>query len=244
MRSLTFKIPFGISPGTVAKLWLPQNFLHFRITMKTILKGKTVQMMSEILSRRNLTVAFKPDGWVIVSLKENLDNYMRKRTGTIFGLFGGLILVEVSYYQLGDRGQGTTLKPFLVLEMARKKPKRVRRGIECFAGVKSTCCREKLTVDFAAIGLSKHIIEPKRFEAYQCVGTCGSFSQSARSRVDIVKSVMSNMRMKNKNTDHMKFCCTAARSSAQKLIYFNNEQTEIEARTVEGLVVEECECLY
>ena len=198
--------------------------------------------MSKFIDKYNITILRESDGWLSLHVKDHLKDYVRSKYKSIFDALGASIVVDVTYDRsLSD--MKPTLRPFMVVELTRKTTNRKRRSINCNPGVKSFCCREKLTVDFADIGLQQHIIEPKSFEAYHCVGKCGSYSRSATTRVDIIKSVMSRMRLRKKSTDQIKFCCTAARSSSQKLIYYNNDKTKIRSRTVAGLVVEECDCL-
>ena len=247
-RRFTFKIPLRISARsiTMAQVRLPQLLLRMKlkIIMRIRFHEKTVYMMSRLVPKRNLTFFMKPGGWLSFSLTDQLRDYMKSKVDTVFGMLGATALIELSFIKLIPSSPlATNLKPFLVLETVKQSLKRTRRGVDCSEGTNSVCCRAKLTVDFADIGLHQHMIEPKRFEAYQCVGTCGALSHSATTRVDLVKSVRRSMREQNKNTDHIKFCCSAARTSPQKLIYYNNDKTEIRTKIAEGLVVEECDCL-
>ena len=245
-RRLTFKVPFEAASTKIADLWLPQYFVgtKFCIKMKIRVNGHAVPFSSEFLANEKIPVWHKSDGWLSLSIKNHLQNYIKSNYNSFLGMLRAAVIVEMTY----DRpefaaSQESSLKPYMVVELTKEIRKRKRRRADCRAGVKSICCREKLTVDFADIGLQQHIIEPKRFEAYHCVGNCGSYSRSSTTRVDIIKSVMSTMRLKNKSTAHIKFCCTAAKSSPQKLIYYTSDKKRITSRMVDGLVVDECHCL-
>ena len=246
-RWLVFSLSIRAVSGCVADLWLPHHFAEYFgylcIKLKLRVNGKTVSSTSKVIVKHNTSLSYKSNRWFSLSISNDLRDLMRGRYNEKTSTEVGTIAIELINPKLPSSPLKKIFEPFVVVEVPSKRTQRKRRSVDCYPGLKSSCCREKLTVDFAEIGLQQHIIEPKRFEAYHCVGTCGSYSLSATTRVDIIKGVMNSMRKRNKKTDHIKFCCTAARSSSQKLIYYNNDKTKIRSRNVEGLVVEECDCL-
>ena len=246
-RRLAFSISIRSASGNAADLWLPHHFAQYFnylcIKLRFRANGKKVSSISKVIRKHNTSLSFKSNRWFSLSISNELRDLIRADHNEKTNTLGVIIAIELVYAKMHSSALKKTFKPFMVVEVPSKRMKRKRRSVDCYPGLKSSCCREKLTVDFAEIGLQQHIIEPKRFEAYHCVGTCGSYSLSATTRVDIIKSVMNSMQRKNKKIDHIKFCCTAARSSSQKLIYYNNDKTKIRSRNVEGLVIEECDCL-
>lgn len=246
-RRLSFKLPPRLSSKSisVAELWVPRFifYSHCHIKFKLLLDSKTVPTMSKSIPKQGMKSTVKHGGWLSLSLKDTIQEYIKTTFKSLLEMLGATVIIEVSYNQLLNGSLPTSSRPFVVLERTQELLKRKRRGVECHQKPQSMCCRAKLTVDFADLGLHQHIIQPRKFEAYHCVGKCGSFSRSGSTRVDIVKSVMNRMREKNQNTDHMRFCCTAARTSSVKLIYYNNEKTKIIDQVVDGLVVDECDCL-
>ena len=195
------------------------------------------------VSTKRLLQVKKPDGWIALSLSDEMKQYVKSRARGVLKIYGAKLILEVQFPKKNSLDRNSDNKPFMVIEFLKSTKTRQRRGVECNQGRKSVCCRERLTVRFADIGLSHRIIEPRQFEAYHCVGTCGAYSRSDTTRVEIVKYMMSSMRKRNEKTDHIKFCCTAAKTSPQKLLYYNNDKTKILTRMLDGLIVDECDCL-
>ncbi len=234
----------------MADVWLPQHLIRPRyfLTMSLQSHGVTSRRKVQVLNNQSMEITQREKGWVSLSLKKTFTSFIRgDDTGfsdrsdiwTVLTFFDKRPLEENNTI----KDESSTSRPFLVLETAERAQSRRRRGVDCVAGRGSRCCRAKLTVRFADIGLGDHVIEPREFEAYQCVGNCGSFSTNLSPRVEIMKSVLSNLRQKNLKTDHISFCCTAERYSSQKLIYYSSDKTKIFAKSIPGLVVESCDCL-
>lgn len=228
---------------STVELWLPMPFLTmtYSLTLTTVLKGNTLHPLTRPIRKNGLSFAVKKNGWIAASLETQLTNYVKNYVQGILGVDGAEMVVDLQFSEARSEVFEARHRPFIVQEISRKVLKRKRRAAECKNGRR--CCRAPLTVKFADIGLGTHVIEPREFEAYQCLGKCGSFSRSTSPRVEIIKSVIGRMRQRNENTNHITFCCTAAKSSPQKLIYYSNDKTKILVRNIEGLIVDECDCL-
>lgn len=71
-------------------------------------------------------------------------------------------------------------QPFIVVDVSSNGGgKRVRRNINCSAGV-TDCCRERLYVNFADIEWDDWIIYPPGYHAYFCRGSCTSVATIAQ----------------------------------------------------------------
>ena len=228
---------------STVELWLPMSFLTmtYSLTAKTVMRGSTLHPLTRPIRKDGLNIAVKKNGWIALSLEIQLTSYVKNYVQGVLGVDDAEMVVDLEFTDAKSDVFEARQRPFIVQEISKKVLKRKRRAAECKRGRR--CCRVGLTVKFADIGLGTHVIEPREFEAYQCLGKCGSFSRSTSTRVEIIKGVISRMRERNENTDHITFCCTATRSSPQKLIYYSNDKTKILARNIEGLIVEECDCL-
>eukprot|EP00794_Sanderia_malayensis_P003661 gene3661-4178_t len=242
---------------SLADLWLSASLWKccHRLKVRLSRNGMTLdQRTIPPEEHAKLRASIRDSNWVSVPVKDLLkDAITNQSTANARDQYSVMLLVKLSKdrdviaragsARCNGTETSTAKSAFLVVEtVARSRPRR-KRGVDCVAGKQQRCCRGRLTVKFADIGLGSHVIEPREFEAFQCMGTCGSFSSNISPRVDIVKSVLSNLRMKKAKTDHITFCCTAERSGSQKLIYFNNDKTKILAKNFHGLIVESCDCL-
>ncbi|GAB0086382.1 growth/differentiation factor 8 [Sergentomyia squamirostris] len=134
-------------------------------------------------------------------------------------------------------------QPFIVVDVASAGGgKRVRRNINCSAGV-TDCCRERLYVNFADIEWDDWIIYPPGYHAYFCRGSCNSVATIALGSHH--NYVIRKFMLKNQyqaKTLRMTPCCTATEFSALQLFYLDSNNTATQ-KVLPNMIVEGCGCM-
>nr|AJS19034.1 nodal [Ptychodera flava] len=100
------------------------------------------------------------------------------------------------------------------------------------------CKREDLIADFEQIGWGSWIIYPKRFNAYQCVGSCPAPMDSLHNPNN--HAIMRGL-LHLKNPDLIPLpCCVPTKLSSLSMLYY--EHGKIVVKEHEAIIVEECGC--
>ncbi|XP_059622023.1 inhibin beta B chain [Phlebotomus argentipes] len=132
--------------------------------------------------------------------------------------------------------------PFIVVDVTPAGGRRVRRNINCSAGV-TDCCRERLYVDFADIEWDDWIIYPPGYHAYFCRGSCASvatIAQGSHHNYVIRKYMMRHQQQSR--TLKLTPCCTATEFSALQLFYLDSNNTATQ-KVLPNMIVEGCGCM-
>nr|AVK43097.1 transforming growth factor beta [Lutzomyia longipalpis] len=134
-------------------------------------------------------------------------------------------------------------QPFIVVDVSSHGGgRRVRRNINCSAGV-TDCCRERLYVDFKDIEWDDWIIYPRGYHAYFCRGSCASvatIAQGSHHNYVIRKFMMRNQQQSR--TLKMTPCCTATEFSSLQLFYLDSNDTATQ-KVLPNMIVEGCGCM-
>ena len=125
-------------------------------------------------------------------------------------------------------------RSFLSFELNKRTLRRRKRRqpIDCTPGT-TTCCRDKLVIDFQTDAGLSQILRPKKFEAYRCRGSCPVMHglTPGVGRVSLLR------RLKNPK---IKFCCTPVKYSGLSILYFDDQL--IRQKYISDMKVEECGC--
>lgn len=155
-----------------------------------------------------------------------------------------------------DAAAKGSFKPFFMIDFRRIerrktadeearleiRSRRGKRNLNCSPEVRE-CCREKLHIDFEAIGLKDFVLFPKNYNAYFCRGSCDSAAANAlrSSHNTIIKKYI------NKN-GHMArrlgitTCCAATEFTNLEVIRMNPDNSYAH-EMLPNMVVQSCGCM-
>ncbi|XP_006822501.1 nodal homolog [Saccoglossus kowalevskii] len=120
----------------------------------------------------------------------------------------------------------------------RKKGTRGSKTNEATDVYQHPCERVELIVDFDKIGWGSWIIFPKKFDAYQCVGSCPGPVDGEHNPNN--HAIIQNM-VHTSNPDRVPLpCCVPTKLSSLSMLYY--ERGNIVVKEHEGMVIQECGC--
>ncbi|XP_033956054.1 growth/differentiation factor 10 [Pseudochaenichthys georgianus] len=139
----------------------------------------------------------------------------------------------------GKKHKGSTHSESPVLsfdEQTMRKARRRQWGDTQQRG----CSRRNLRVDFADIGWSEWVIEPKAFDAYYCAGTCG-FPMSKVARPSNHATIQSIVRAVGIIPGVPEPCCVPEKMSPLAVLYQDESRNPV-LKVYPNMSVQSCSC--
>ncbi|XP_068183572.1 growth/differentiation factor 10 [Antennarius striatus] len=102
------------------------------------------------------------------------------------------------------------------------------------------CSRRNLRVDFADIGWSEWVMEPKAFDAYYCAGTCG-FPMSKVSKPSNHATIQSIVRAVGIIPGIPEPCCVPDKMNSLAVLY-QDESKNLVLKVYPNMSVQSCSC--
>ena len=133
-------------------------------------------------------------------------------------------------------------KPFLILHTASDLKSISKRSSSYCSNDSTTCCKEKYFIKFSDIKWDTWIVEPERYEANYCTGTCTvNLSNSHHARVFM--ALCENNPQKFKATGKTE-CLTCAPTAYRPIsvIYLDEEGVQV-VNHLPGMSVTDCGCV-
>lgn len=139
----------------------------------------------------------------------------------------------------GKRHRGSENVQSPVLSFDEQTMRKARRR-QWSAGQQRFCSRRNLRVDFADIGWSEWVIEPKAFDAYYCAGTCG-FPMPKVARPSNHATIQSIVRAVGIIPGVPEPCCVPESTSPLAVLYRDESRNPV-LKIYPNMSVQSCSC--